>query len=83
MADGANANVKMGVQGLSQFKQSMNQAKQAVKTLDAQLSLTEKEFKNNGDAESYMEEKTALLQAKLAQHGVHKREEHQILRIKK
>ena len=43
MASGVN--VKMGVSGVAQFKQSMNQAKQAVKTLDAQLALNEKQFK--------------------------------------
>lgn len=62
---GNGVNVKMGVSGVAQFKQNINQAKQAVKTLDAQLALTEKEFKATGDAESYMTEKAALLQAKL------------------
>ena len=38
MASGAT--VKLGVEGISQFKNNMNQAKQAVKTLDAQLTLT-------------------------------------------
>lgn len=65
MASGAN--VKVGVSGVAKFKQDMNQAKQSVKTLDAQLALTEKQFKASGDAESYMTEKAALLQAKLEQ----------------
>lgn len=65
MASGAT--VKLGVEGISQFKNNMNQAKQAVKTLDAQLSLSEKQFKQTGDAESYMAEKTELLKAKLEQ----------------
>ena len=65
MASGVN--VKMGVSGVAKFKQDMNQAKQSVKTLDAQLALTEKQFKASGDAESYMTEKAALLQAKLEQ----------------
>ena len=63
MATGVN--VKMGVSGVGQFKQSMNQAKQAAKTLDAQLALTEKEFKATGDAEAYMTKKTEELKAKL------------------
>ena len=63
----SGVNVKMGVEGLSQFKNNMNQAKQAVKTLDAQLALTEKQFKQSGDAESYMTEKAELLKAKLEQ----------------
>lgn len=58
-------NVKMGVSGVSQFKNGMNQAKQAAKTLDAQLALTEKEFKATGDAEAYMTKKTEELKAKL------------------
>ena len=63
----SGANIKLGVTGLSQFKNSMNQAKQATKTLDAQLALTEKQFKQTGDAESYMAEKSELLKAKLEQ----------------
>jgi methyl-accepting chemotaxis protein len=55
----------MGVSGVQQFKQNLTQAKQAVKTLDAQLALTEKQFKQTGDSESYMAEKSALLDEKL------------------
>ena len=61
----ANASVKMGVTGVAQFKQNMNQAKQAVKTLDAQLALSEKQFKATGDSQSYLAEKSELLKAKL------------------
>lgn len=63
MANGVN--VKMGVSGVAQFKNNMNQAKQTVKTLDAQLALTEKQFKASGDSQEYMAKKTAELQAKL------------------
>ena len=63
MASGVN--IKMGVSGVSQFKQSMNSAKQTLKTLDAQLALTEKEFKATGDQEAYMAKKSAELEAKL------------------
>ena len=63
MASGVN--VKMGVSGVAQFKQNMNQAKQAVKTLDAQLALSEKQFKATGDSQSYLAEKSELLKAKL------------------
>jgi len=58
-------NVKMGVEGVSQFKQNMKTAQTAVKTLDAQLALNEKQFKATGDAEAYMEQKTQLLKVKL------------------
>ena len=61
----AGVSVKMGVTGVAQFKQSINQAKQNLKTLDAQLSLTEKQFKASGDAETYMQQKTEQLKSKL------------------
>lgn len=61
----AGVNVKMGVSGVAQFKQSINQAKQNMKTLDAQLALTEKQYKATGDAETYMQQKTEQLKAKL------------------
>lgn len=61
----AGVNVKMNVTGVSQFKTSMNEAKAAVKTLDAQMALNEKQFKATGDAEAYMQQKTELLQKKL------------------
>lgn len=63
MANGVN--VKMGVSGVAQFKQSINQAKTSIKTLDAQLALTEKQYKATGDAETYMQQKTEQLQGKL------------------
>ena len=62
---GGGVNVKMGVSGVAQFKQSINQAKQNIKTLDAQLSLTEKQFKATGDAETYMQQKSEQLKAKM------------------
>lgn len=71
MAGSSGVNVKMGITGISQFKNGMNQAKQAAKTLDAQLSLTEKEFRATGDAEGYMAKKAEELKAKLeAQRAV-------------
>ena len=69
MANGVN--VKMGVSGIAQFKQSINQAKTSIKTLDAQLALTEKQYKATGDAETYMQQKTEQLQSKMeAQRAV-------------
>lgn len=65
MASGVN--VKMGVSGISQFKNDMKTAQTAVKTLDQQLALNEKQFKATGDAEAYMQQKTELLQTKLAE----------------
>ena len=63
----SGVNVKMGVSGIAQFKQNMKQAEQAVKTLDAQIALCEKQYKATGDAESYMTEKSELLKAKMEQ----------------
>ena len=61
----SGVNVKMGVSGVAQFKQNINQAKQSLKTLDEQLKLNEKEFKAGGDAQEYMETKAQLLNVKL------------------
>ena len=63
MAGGVN--IKMGVSGVAQFKQSISQARQNMKTLDAQLKLTEKQYQATGDAETYMAQKTEQLKAKL------------------
>ena len=63
MATGAN--VKIGVSGVAQFKQGINEANQAVKTFDAQLALCEKQFKATGDQESYLAMKSELLKGKL------------------
>lgn len=63
MATGVN--VKMGVTGISQFKQNMKQAQSSVKTLDEALKLNEAQFKATGDAETYMQEKSDLLNRKM------------------
>lgn len=58
--------VKMGVSGIAQFKQSMQQAQQSVKTLDAELKLNEKQLKASGDRETYVQQKSKLLQQQIA-----------------
>ena len=58
-------NVKMGVSGLSKFRQDIKSAKSSIKTLDEALKLTEKEFKATGDKEKYMTDKAQLLNVKL------------------
>lgn len=63
MATGVN--IKMGVSGISQFKQNMKTAQTSVKTLDQALALNEKQFKATGDAEDYMKQKSELLQRKI------------------
>jgi hypothetical protein len=57
----------MSVTGLSEYKKAMNDAKAAVKTLDAELKLNEAQYKANGDAEQYMTNKSALLKNQIDQ----------------
>ena len=59
MASGIN--VKMGVTGVAQFKQSMKESQAAVKNLDQQLKLNEAQLKLTGNEELALENKTALL----------------------
>lgn len=61
----ADVSVKMGVSGISQFKQGINQAQASVKSFDAALKLNEKQLKATGDAETYLQNKTAALQGKM------------------
>lgn len=63
MATGVN--VKMGVSGVSQFKQGMKESQQAVKTLDEALKLNEAQLKLNGNAELYLQNKTELLERQI------------------
>ena len=58
-------NIKMGVSGVSQFKQSIKTAQESIKTLDSHLALNEKQFKATGDAQEYMKNKSELLKVKL------------------
>lgn len=62
-------NTKMGVTGIAQYKQAMNQATQSVKTLDAQLKLNEKQLQATGDKETYMANKSKLLQQQIAEQN--------------
>ena len=61
----ADVTVKMGVSGISQFKQGMNDASASVKTFDAALKANEKQLKATGNAENYMQAQTTLLNGKL------------------
>lgn len=58
-------NTKMGVTGIAQYKQAMNQATQSVKTLDAQIKLIEKQYQATGDKETYMAQKSKVLQQQM------------------
>jgi len=63
MASGVN--VKMGVSGVTQFKQGMKESQAAVKNLDQQLKLNEQQLKLNGDAETYLQNKSQLLEEQI------------------
>lgn len=63
----ADINVGLKVDGLSGFKSAMNQGKQAVKTLDAELKLNAAQFKASGNAEEYMSNKAKLLKQQIAE----------------
>lgn len=65
-----DASVKMGVTGIAQFKSGMNQAQQSVKTLDAALKLNEKQLQATGDKETYMQQKSKLLQQQIAAQNI-------------
>ena len=56
-----DVSVKMGVDGVSQFKKAMEESQGAVKNLDAELKLSEAQYRATGDAETYLQTKTSLL----------------------
>ena len=62
----ADVNVRMGVSGISQFKQGMRDAQASVKTFDSVLKNNEKQLRNTGDAEKFMQAQTEALNGKLA-----------------
>lgn len=63
----ANASVTLGVSGVAQFKQSMNEAKAASKALDSELKQAEAAFKAGGDAQDYLASKSDLTRQKMAE----------------
>lgn len=68
----------------SQFKKGMAEAQASVKTLDAELKLSEAQFKASGDAEKYFAEQADLLKQKLnAQKDAAKAAEEMFLNLGK
>ena len=68
----------------SQFKKGMAEAQASVKTLDAELKLSEAQFKASGDAEKYFAEQADLLKQKLnAQKDAAKAAEEMLLNLGK
>ena len=52
---------------IGQYKQSMNEAKAATKTLDAEMKLAQTQFKATGDAENYLQQRTRILAQQITQ----------------
>ena len=59
----AGVNVKMGVSGVNEFKRSMNESKEAVRTLNEALKANEAQLKLTGDEEAYAEKQASTLKA--------------------
>jgi len=59
----AGVNVKMGVSGVNEFKRSMNESKEAVRTLNEALKANEAQLKLTGDEEAYAERQASTLKA--------------------
>lgn len=77
----ADVSVKMGISGISQFRQGMNDAQASVKTFDAALKANEKQLKATGNAENYLQAQASILTGKLeAQRNAAKNAE-QALRL--
>ena len=58
-------NTEMRVTGIAEYKNAMSQARQSVKTLDDELKKSEAQYKATGDKETYMADKTRILQKQL------------------
>ena len=68
----------------SQFKKGLAEAQASVKTMDAELKLSEAQFKASGDAEKYFSEQADLLKQKLnAQKDAAKAAEEMFLNLGK
>lgn len=61
----ADASARLKVEGLAELKNSMSQAKAAVKALDAELAASAAAYKAGGDAEKYQQEQAKLLNEQL------------------
>lgn len=58
---------KMKVTGVAQFVDAMKQSKAAVKTLDAELKLAQAQYKQTGDKEEYLRQRTEILKKQIAE----------------
>lgn len=63
----ADVSVKMNVTGVAQFKSAMTQGKAAVKALDAELKLAQAQYKQTGDKEEYLRQRTEILKKQIAE----------------
>ena len=65
----ASIDTKIGVSGVAEFKRNMIEATSSVKNLDSQLKLSEKQFKQTGDAEKYLQDKSKLLKKQMEEQN--------------
>ena len=63
----AKSNTQMGVSGIGEFKNAMNEARMATRTLDSEMKLAQAQFKATGDAETYLQQRTAILAQQISQ----------------
>lgn len=63
MAD--SIKVRLAVDGETKFKSAMKQASDAIKTVDSRLKVATEDFKKNGDAQKYAEQRGKILQEEI------------------
>lgn len=63
----AKSNTQMGVSGIGEFKNAMNEARMATRTLDSEMKLAQAQFKATGDAETYLQQRTTILAQQISQ----------------
>lgn len=61
----ADINARIRLDGEAQFRRQITDSKNAVKSLDSELALAEQQFRDTGNAESFMQERARLLNEKL------------------
>lgn len=62
-----NANTKLSVSGIGEFKSAMQQARTATRTLDSEMKLAQAQFKATGDAQTYLQQRSQILSRQITQ----------------
>lgn len=63
----SDSSVRLGVEGASSFRSQINQARASIRQLGAELKLAEAKFRQTGDAEQYLSERSKNLQKQIAE----------------